>query len=101
MDAREDVKSILPFLPLVLRSSSLSWPSPAAEAALEALSKGPEHSHVDSGVVMAVAIADIRLSLGLSESLAPFAAEGYARFFDEVTPSYGLVTRFSLLVLAS
>ncbi|KAK4747734.1 hypothetical protein SAY87_014320 [Trapa incisa] len=83
MDSREDVKSILPFLPLVLQSSSLSWSSPAAEA-LETLSKGPEHSHVDSGVVMVVALKDIRLSLSLFESIAPFAAEGYALFFDEL-----------------
>lgn len=98
MDAREDVRSILPFLPLVLRSSSLSWPSASAEEALEALSRGPEHSHVDSGEVMAVAISDIRHSVGLSEPLAPFAAEGYALFFDEVTSFYDCYTQFSFSV---
>ncbi|XP_031376963.1 poly(ADP-ribose) glycohydrolase 1-like isoform X1 [Punica granatum] len=87
MEGREDVKSMLPFLPLVLRSSTLSWPSAAAEEALEALSRGPEHSHVDSGEVMGVAVADIKHSLGLSsEPLAPFAVEGYALFFDELLP---------------
>ncbi|XP_031391429.1 poly(ADP-ribose) glycohydrolase 1-like isoform X2 [Punica granatum] len=87
MEDREDVRSIIPFLPLVLRSSTLSWPSAAAEEALEALSKGPELSHVDSGQLMAVAISDIRNSVGLSSGpFARFAAEGYALFFDELMP---------------
>ncbi|KAK4747559.1 hypothetical protein SAY87_014145 [Trapa incisa] len=86
MDSREDVKSILPFLPLVLRSSSLSWPSAAATEALEALSKGPKHSYVDSGVVMADALTDIRLSLGFPKSIAASASKGYALFFDKLLP---------------
>ncbi|XP_043714183.1 poly(ADP-ribose) glycohydrolase 1-like [Telopea speciosissima] len=84
MDTREDLKSILPFLPLVLRSSSLFWPCQVVEA-IKALSRGPEHSRVDSGEVLFLAISDLRESLGLSsERLAVSAAEGYALFFDEL-----------------
>ncbi|KAJ4949929.1 hypothetical protein NE237_005598 [Protea cynaroides] len=84
METREDLKSIFPFLPLLLRSSSLFWPSQVVEA-LKALSRGPEHSRVDSGEVLFLAISDLRDSLGLSsERLAVSAAEGYAIFFDEL-----------------
>ncbi|XP_042514088.1 poly(ADP-ribose) glycohydrolase 1-like isoform X2 [Macadamia integrifolia] len=84
MGIREDLKSILPFLPLVLRSSSLFWPSQVVEA-LKALSRGPEHSRVESGEVLFLAISDLRDSLGLSsERLEVSAAKGYALFFDEL-----------------
>ncbi|GLT73693.1 hypothetical protein SLA2020_455310 [Shorea laevis] len=83
MEEREDLKSILPFLPLVIRSSSLFWPSQVVEA-LKALSRGPDHSRVCSGEVLSSAIADIRASLPLFEPLAPFAPQGYALFFDEL-----------------
>ncbi|XP_043711714.1 poly(ADP-ribose) glycohydrolase 1-like isoform X2 [Telopea speciosissima] len=83
MEKREELISILPFLPVVLQSSSLLWPSQVVEG-LKALSRGPEHSEVDSGEVLFLAISDLRDSLCLSESLAVSAAEGYALFFDEL-----------------
>lgn len=84
MENREDVNSILPFLPLAIQSSSLIWPPQVVEA-LKALSNGPSHSRVDSGEVLSLAISDLRSSLSLSPfSLAPFAPEGYAVFFDEL-----------------
>ncbi|XAR64530.1 Poly(ADP-ribose) glycohydrolase [Bertholletia excelsa] len=85
MEDREDLRSILEYLPVVLRSSSLFWPSQVVEA-LTALSRGPEHSRVDSGEVLFVTISDLRRSLFLthsSERLASCAAEGYALFFDD------------------
>ncbi|KAF8402438.1 hypothetical protein HHK36_013394 [Tetracentron sinense] len=84
MENREDLRSILPFLPLVHGSSSLSWPSQVVEA-LKALSQGPNHSQVDSGEVLFLAISDLRDSLGLSSRrLAGSTAEGYILFFDEL-----------------
>ncbi|KAK4834071.1 hypothetical protein QYF36_016343 [Acer negundo] len=83
MESREDFKSILPYLPLLVRSSTLFWPSRVVEA-LKALARGPHHSRVDSGEVLSVAISDIRSSLAQFEPLAPFAPDGYALFFDEL-----------------
>lgn len=84
MEEREDLKSIVPYLPVVLRSSSLFWPSQVVEI-LKSLSDGPEQSHVLSGELLSVAISDLRRSLSLSsEPLSPFASQGYALFFDEL-----------------
>ncbi|KAJ4965510.1 hypothetical protein NE237_017359 [Protea cynaroides] len=84
MEHREDLKSILPFLPAVLRSCSLFWPSQVVET-LGTLSRGPEHSRVDSGEVLFLAISNLRDSIGLSsELLTDSVAEGYALFFDEL-----------------
>lgn len=85
METREDLNSILEFLPLVLRSSALFWPSAVVEA-LKAVSKGPEHSKVDSGEVLFLAISDLRQSLSLSAgSLAFSTADGYSLYFDDVS----------------
>ncbi|XP_072970756.1 poly(ADP-ribose) glycohydrolase 1-like isoform X3 [Typha angustifolia] len=84
MERREDLDSILPFLPLVLRSSSLFWPPKSLES-LKALSLGPDVSRVDSGEVLFDAILDLRDSIGLSsEKLAAKSADGYVLFFDEL-----------------
>ncbi|XP_018679624.2 poly(ADP-ribose) glycohydrolase 1-like isoform X1 [Musa acuminata AAA Group] len=84
MEKREDLNSILPFLPLFLRSSTLFWPSKALEA-LKALALGPAVSRVRSGGVLFDAILDLRDSLGLSSwELTPRTASGYALFFDEM-----------------
>ncbi|KAK4256152.1 hypothetical protein QN277_009057 [Acacia crassicarpa] len=84
MENREDLTSILPFLPLLLRSSSLFWPSQVVEA-LKVLARGPLHSQVDSGELLFLAISDLRKSLCLSaQPLAPSASQGYAFFFDEL-----------------
>ncbi|XP_074292065.1 poly(ADP-ribose) glycohydrolase 1-like [Silene latifolia] len=83
MENREDLRSILNYLPLKLQSSTLVWPTPVIEA-LEALSKGPSHSRVDSGEVFFLAIADIRNSLSLSSHhLASSVSDGFTLFFDE------------------
>lgn len=84
MENREDLNSILEFLPVVLRSSALFWPSQVVEA-LKALSKGPEHSQVDSGEVLFLAISDLRNSLNLSaDPLAFSTADGFSLFFDDL-----------------
>ncbi|VFR00207.1 unnamed protein product [Cuscuta campestris] len=84
MENREDLKSILPYLPLLLRSSSLFWPPPVVEA-LKALSRGPRHSNVDTGEVLFIAISDIRNSLSLpASSLAESTSDGYSIFFDDL-----------------
>lgn len=84
MENREDLKSILPYLPLLMRSSTLFWPSQVVEA-LKALGSGPLHSRVDSGELIFLAISDLRNSLCLStQPLATSVSQGYALFFDEV-----------------
>ncbi|CAL9174025.1 unnamed protein product, partial [Musa hybrid cultivar] len=84
MEKREDLNSILPFLPVFLRSSTLFWPSKALEA-LKALALGPAVSRVRSGGVLFDAILDLRDSLGLSScELTPRTASGYSLFFDEM-----------------
>ncbi|XP_009605120.1 poly(ADP-ribose) glycohydrolase 1-like [Nicotiana tomentosiformis] len=86
MENREDLTSILPFLPLCLRSSSLFWPPPVVEA-LKALSQGPHYSNVNSGQVLSLAISDIRNSLSLPEfSISSSASDGFALFFDDLIP---------------
>ncbi|KAJ6958880.1 poly(ADP-ribose) glycohydrolase 1-like isoform X1 [Populus alba x Populus x berolinensis] len=85
MENREDLKSMLPFLPLLLGSSNLFWPSQVVKS-LETLSKGPLYSKVDSGELLFNAISHIRDSLALPslQPVAPFAHGGYALFFDEL-----------------
>ncbi|KAL3583321.1 hypothetical protein D5086_014382 [Populus alba] len=85
MENREDLKSMLPFLPLLLRSSNLFWPSQVVES-LKTLSKGPFYSKVESGELLFNAISNIRDSLALPSMhrLSPFSHEGYALFFDEL-----------------
>nr|GFB00477.1 poly(ADP-ribose) glycohydrolase 1-like isoform X2 [Tanacetum cinerariifolium] len=83
MENREDLNTIIGFLPLVLRSSSLFWPSQVVEA-LKALSKGPHHSKVDSGQVLFLAVEDIRHSLNLSNDVLAFSTgDGFSLFFDD------------------
>lgn len=84
LETREAVTSILPYLPLILRSSALFWPPPMVEA-LKSLARGPLHSNVNSGQVFAIAISDLRNLLSLPDSaLHPSALHGYALFFDDV-----------------
>lgn len=78
MDEREDLKSIIPFLPLILRSSNLFWPSRVVEA-LKALSGGPDQINVNSGQLLSVAISDLS-----GNRLSPSALHGYALFFDDL-----------------
>lgn len=88
MESREDLNTIFPFLPLILRSSSLFWP-PKALAVLKALSNGPDYSGVDSGAIFFDAIIDLRDCIFLSgERLAPSAHRGYVIFFDQVRISW-------------
>uniref|UniRef100_A0A6N2L9D5 poly(ADP-ribose) glycohydrolase n=1 Tax=Salix viminalis TaxID=40686 RepID=A0A6N2L9D5_SALVM len=85
MENREDLKSMLPFLPLLLRSSNLFWPSQVVES-LKTLSKGPLYSKVNSGELLFITISNIRDSLALPSlhRLSPYAHEGYGLFFDEL-----------------
>ncbi|KAJ6420376.1 hypothetical protein OIU84_027842 [Salix udensis] len=85
MDNREDLKSMLPFLPLLPCSSKLFWPSQVVKS-LETLSKGPLYSEVDSGELLFNAISHIRDSLAVPslQPLAPFTHAGHALFFDEL-----------------
>ncbi|KAF3640379.1 Poly(ADP-ribose) glycohydrolase 1 [Capsicum annuum] len=86
MENKEDLKSILPFLPLSLSSSSLSWPPPVVEA-LSTLSKGPHHSKINSGELLFISIFDMRNSLSLPEfSIDAYASRGLAFFFDHLLP---------------
>ncbi|EAY92546.1 poly(ADP-ribose) glycohydrolase 1 [Oryza sativa Japonica Group] len=82
MEARGDLRSILPYLPVVLRGGALFWP-PAAQEALKALALGPDVSRVSSGDVLADALTDLRLALNL-DPLPRRAAEGFALFFDDL-----------------
>ncbi|KAG8369345.1 hypothetical protein BUALT_Bualt14G0001700 [Buddleja alternifolia] len=79
---RNDLHSILPFFPLILRSSAVLW-LPAAEEALMLLSKGSIHSNINSGKLFAIAIADLRNSLEFP-SLHPSTSLGFASFFDHL-----------------
>ncbi|XP_010522255.1 PREDICTED: probable poly(ADP-ribose) glycohydrolase 2 [Tarenaya hassleriana] len=82
MENRGDLKSILPYLPLMDQTSSLIWPRPVAEE-LDAMSRGPSNTKVNSGEALASRISSMRRSLSLDPSLLkPFALEGYAVFFD-------------------
>ncbi|XP_050203424.1 poly(ADP-ribose) glycohydrolase 1 [Mercurialis annua] len=84
MENREDLNSILPFLPLLIRSSTLFWPSQVVQT-LKELSQGPHLSNVKSGELLFFAISDLRNSLSLStQSLASSAQHGYALYFDEL-----------------
>ncbi|XP_062082467.1 poly(ADP-ribose) glycohydrolase 1-like [Humulus lupulus] len=84
MEDREDLNSILPYLPLLLRSSTLFWPSQAVEI-LKLLAAGPHHSHLHSGDLLFRSITDLRRSLSLSADPLAFSAhQGYALFFDQL-----------------
>lgn len=82
LEARGDLRSALPFLPVVLRGGALFWP-PAAQESLRALALGPDVSRVASGDVLADALTDLRLALALP-ALPPRAADGLALFFDDL-----------------
>ncbi|RDY14067.1 Poly(ADP-ribose) glycohydrolase 1, partial [Mucuna pruriens] len=76
------METILPYLPLPMRSSSPFgiWPSQAVKT-LRELGRG----RVQSGHHLFLAISDLRNSLSLSSTpLAPNALHGYALFFDQV-----------------
>ncbi|KAG9132800.1 hypothetical protein Leryth_026316 [Lithospermum erythrorhizon] len=85
MENREDLRSILPFLPLVLRSGSLTWHPPVAEK-LETLSKGPHHSKINTGEALFSTISSLRDSLEFdySDSHARHVSGGYSLYFDSV-----------------
>lgn len=84
MEKREDLRSMLQYLPLVVQSSSLVWP-PSLEQELQTMSTGPSESMLNSGEALALRITSMRRSLSLNVSdLAPCASQGYALFFDEV-----------------
>ncbi|XP_012441682.2 poly(ADP-ribose) glycohydrolase 1 isoform X1 [Gossypium raimondii] len=84
MEDSAELESILPYLPLVIGSSRrLLWPSKVVEA-LEAMSRGPDHSRVNCGEVLYIAISDMRASLSLADPLSLSAPLGYALFFDEL-----------------
>lgn len=83
MEKREDLRSILEYLPLVAQDSSLVWP-PSVEEELQKMSRGPSESRqsmVNSGEALASHITNMRKSL----SYAPYALQGYAFYFDKVT----------------
>ncbi|KAG0546697.1 hypothetical protein BDA96_01G016500 [Sorghum bicolor] len=80
--ARGDLRSALPFLPVVLRGGALFWP-PAAQESLRALALGPDVSRVASGDVLADALTDLRLALALP-ALPQRVADGLALFFDDL-----------------
>ncbi|WZY90150.1 hypothetical protein YC2023_046885 [Brassica napus] len=83
MEKREDLRSMLQYLPLLVQSSSLVWP-PSVEQELQTMSTGPSESMVISGEALALRITSMRRSLSLNVSdLAPYALQGYALFFDE------------------
>lgn len=85
MEKREDLRSMLQYLPLVVQSSSMAWP-PSLEQELQTMSAGPSESMVNSGEAFALRITSMRQSISLNASdLAPYASQGYALFFDEVT----------------
>ncbi|KAK9091676.1 hypothetical protein Sjap_024853 [Stephania japonica] len=103
METREDLKSIIHLLPLILQSPSyLQWPTQVLET-LKIISNGPDQSKVDSGSVLFLAISDLRHSLGLSSaenSLAFSAEEGFALFFDELMSRVDAVEWFGEVVPA-
>lgn len=80
MEKREDLRSILEYLPLVAQDSSLVWP-PSVEEELQKMSRGPSESMVNAGEALASHITNMRKSL----SYAPYALQGYAFYFDKVT----------------
>ncbi|KAK7354903.1 hypothetical protein VNO80_14145 [Phaseolus coccineus] len=80
MEKSEELRSILPYLPLQMRSSSLFWPSQAAET-LRKLGGGRVHS----GDLLFQEISHLRNALSLSSKpLSPSTSLGYAHFFDKV-----------------
>ncbi|KAJ3683504.1 hypothetical protein LUZ60_013731 [Juncus effusus] len=85
MENRADLSSILPFLPLTLRASSLAWPERALDS-LKALSMGPAVSRVDSGEVLFDFILDLRdlMELYSQPSLSSKAPDGFSLFFDQL-----------------
>ncbi|XP_019101383.1 PREDICTED: poly(ADP-ribose) glycohydrolase 1-like [Camelina sativa] len=83
MEKREDLETILAYLPLKIQDSSLSWPSPHLVEVLEAMTKGPSHSRMDSGQTLSDSISDMRQTLSLSSYLSSSALQGYALYFDE------------------
>lgn len=90
MESREDLNSILPFLPLVLRSSNLFWPSQVVET-LNSMAAGPDQSGLTTGDALFHSISAIRNSLSLTnQPLASSAHHGYSLFFDKVFQTLGL-----------
>lgn len=91
MENVKELKSIIRYLPVVLRSSTLFWP-PLVVEALKALSAGPQLSNVDSGELLFLAISDMRNSLSLASDLLAFStANGFSLFFDDVCTSNSIL----------
>ncbi|XP_024004108.1 poly(ADP-ribose) glycohydrolase 1 [Eutrema salsugineum] len=83
MEKREDLETILAYLPVEIQGSSLSWPSSHLVEVLEALTEGPSHSRVDSGKTLSDSISDMRQALSLTSHFSDSALQGYTLFFDE------------------
>ncbi|KFK31175.1 hypothetical protein AALP_AA6G078700 [Arabis alpina] len=83
MEKREDLRSILQYLPLVAQTSSLVWP-PSVEEELQTMSRGPSESMVNSGESLALHMRNMKRSLSLNPSeVGPYEFKGYALFFDK------------------
>ncbi|GAV67165.1 PARG_cat domain-containing protein [Cephalotus follicularis] len=79
LEGREDLGSIREHLPpVVIRSSSLFWPPKVVEA-LKTMSKGPQHSQLNSGHLLSLAISHIS-----AQPLPHSASLGFSLFFDEL-----------------
>jgi len=91
MEKREDLDTILPYLPLKIQDSSLSWPSTHLVEVLEAMTNGPSHSRVYSGQTLSDSISLMRQALSLTSHLSSSALQGYALFFDEVTKKINIL----------
>ncbi|KAJ1418975.1 hypothetical protein SESBI_15581 [Sesbania bispinosa] len=79
MEKREDLSSILPYLPPVMRSSSLFWRSQVVERLRELGTAGSTRAISCSSPFLT--LGTLFLSL---EPLDPSAALGYPLFFDEL-----------------
>jgi len=92
IESREDLTSILPFLPLALRSSALCWPPQVVET-LKSVAAGPDQSGINSGEALFHSISNIRRTLSISDQrLASSAHHGYVLFFDKVLRFFLLLT---------
>ncbi|KAH9782498.1 poly(ADP-ribose) glycohydrolase 1 [Citrus sinensis] len=96
MESREDWKSVLAYLPVLVRSTNLFWPSKVAEA-LKEMAQGLDHSRLISRAEAAEWFGKVLPALANLLLQLPTLLESHYQNADYILGKYGFKTSLRLL----